>query len=840
MIAISDIKKRLPSILWISCCIGFLIFFVSPVNQLLNRLLVKPLISEFANSLLNESILMLLSVLAAAWLYLFSEKKFLRKLAIFATLFYVLQLNQQLWHFHPILLIPILREWDIVVAALIIPGMLTFITKRSIQDTAINRNGFIEDLAIESVEQDTFNRKEVAREIAEKISITNNSKSFAIGILGEYGSGKTSFINLIKNYLDKTNTEIVDFNPWSVDGTPNIQKDFFDLLASCLYALNPKVSGMILDYSRKLSRVDSSAEKFIRQIGFANSLFKNGSYTDDYDRINHLLEKSGKKIVITIDDLDRLYKEEVMEVMRLIRNTASFTNIFYLVAYERSYIQESIKSMNANVGSSYLDKIIQLEIPLPKRESEDLLRVLESLLESFITANHMEAYRSHIRETGFRNQYNFAFRTIFRQSRDVIKFINNFKIAYRFLGQEVLFESLFVLELLKFRFPLIYDRLFEKRDDFILVTPSRSTHEEYYKLRTYRVKKDDLLLIGRMLREEKSYDEAEITLICGLLGNLFFRFSRSTMAKNAIMYPMFFERYFRYRLSGRDISEKLFQEAWHHGLSGVKQFVDRCEEDKLLAELCMRILQEKAKTRACFELKLKSLFYLGARYVKEKGRHSFDYMALIDLLWNYDHIIDKRYYKKDENAYRLFVESLFEEAETPFVFPAEIIYNIKHDKKEISVPTTVLVDFQVRYFMAHVAEHGLTKDASWMFWGIRDEYTEPAPGQPGYEIKHFRFEPPVIPFVKAALREHDPFEFLKLAIKYDMREKEIVAIHPELLAIFETPEEYRDLIIANTKINPDIKADFLAFFEACKEKDFNNWANYEFKTALKPERSDND
>ncbi|OMP74970.1 P-loop NTPase fold protein [[Flexibacter] sp. ATCC 35208] len=837
MFDIADIKKRIPSTLWLSCCFGFLIFFIGPVNKLLNRFLVAPVISEFEDSWLNESILILLGALAAIWLFLFSERKFLRMLAILTALFYVLQLNQQFWQFQSMRLIPVLREWDIVVFAIIIPAILTFIPEKSRSVAIVDEGGFVEDLAIETAEQDTFKRKKVAAEIAGRISITNNRKSFAIGILGEYGSGKTSFINLIKNSLDKKNTEIIDFNPWCADGTPNIQKDFFDLLASRLYTLNPKISGMILDYSRKLSRVDSSMENFIRQISFVNNIFNKGSYTDDYDRINHFLQLSGKKIIITIDDLDRLYKEEVIEVMRLIRNTANFSNIFYLVAYERSYIQEAIKSMNANAGNSYLDKIFQLEIPLPKRENEDLLKVVESLLEDFISANDMEAYRKNIASKGFYNQYYIFFKTVFRQSRDVIKFVNNFKISYRLLVGEVLFEDLFGLELLKFRFPLIYDRLFERRDDIVELIRSNSSYKEYYRIRFFKNGKDEYPLIKRTLQDEKNYDVADIVLICNLLRALFLNNNNS---RNAIIYPMFFERYFRYRLGSQDISEKQFQKAWKGGLEAVKQFINGCEEKKLLTELGMRIFQEKPKFRAGFELQIRSLFCLGTRYVKEKGRSSFDYDDLIELLWNYDNNVEKRYYANNANAYRVFVKSLFEEVEKPFIFPAKIIYHIKHGKKEVGLALSMLIDYEVRYFREHVAEYGLTKEASWMFWGIRDEYTEPVPEQPGYVFEGFRIEPSLIPYVKAALQEHDPIAFLKMGIQYNSRDRELASIYPQLLEIFDTPEEYRDLVKENAKINPDIKADFLGFFAACREKEFKMEIRYPFKTVLKYEGEDND
>lgn len=834
----TKVLREFPSLLWLFGCIALLLFFSNPLNVFLNKFIVNPVISEFRNNLFNNVILLMLSLGVCAWLWNYGDKGFLRRVAVFVFGYYVLQLSDDYWKFQHSVLFPFLRNWDMITAALVLPVLSTLLPKHPAEERG--GNGFIEDLAIETAEEDGFNRKEVAREIAKKISATQNTKAFAIGVLGEYGSGKTSFINLIKACLDKEFVEVADFNPWSAESTPHIQKDFFDLLAGKLYEFNPQISGLVLDYSRKLSRIDSSAERLVRQVGLAGKLFYKGSYRDDFDRINALLDESGKKIVITIDDLDRLYHDEVMEVLRLIRNTANFTNIFYLVAYERSYIEESIKSLNAKAGQSYLDKIIQLEIPLPKRESNDLLFLLEKLITPFVTGDHMDAYRSHIVESGFQNKFNFAFEKVFRQSRDVIKFVNNFKITYHLLGTEVMFESLFVLELLKFRFPLIYDRLFEHTDDFAWVSGSRSSHEEFYELLTYKEEKNDLLKIARTFREEKYYTESEIKLISGILNNLFFKFDRSKKAKNAIIYPMFFERYFRYRLSGNELSEKSYRTAFDGGPDSMRSFIEDCISRNILRPLAMRLFQEKPNNRESYELKIRSLFDIGPKYKRKENGRSFDLQALIDELWNVDDRHVRTYYKKEASLYVDFLESLFEQAPFPYLFHNEIIYHIKKGSQDIGLSKDRLTDFSVQYFNKHVQQAGLSQDAMYLAWWTRHEYTIDFPGRRGYVTEHWRFEDKLVPGLKDTLSNTNPYQFLKYSIQHEHREENMNTIWEAIRNFFGSPEDLRYFVEDHPILDQEIKIEYLAFYDACVSAGFDRFATFEFKTSLKPARNDYD
>ena len=830
-------KKYFPFYLRIMTIISLSVFFIKPLNSLLNSTLVSPILSTFENNIASVIMLAILAIGLLIWIWIYGSRRFIIVLALIATAFYLLMRTSGYWIFYTYPPLPILSDWDLILLALTLPLIRIVFAAGSEEELPVTEGGFIEDLAIEDAKMDSFKRNLVAKEIAKKIGHTTNKRSFAIGILGEYGSGKTSFLNLIKKNLDTKNVALIDFNPWSAEGSSNIQKDFFDLLASRLRELDPKISSLVLDYSRKLSGTDSAMEKLIKQSGLAGSLLSSNSYADDYEQINTLLKETDKKIVITVDDVDRLYNDEVMEVLRLIRNTGNFANIFYLVAYERNFVDQAIKSLNVNAGNSFLDKIIQLEIPIPKRESNDLLDFLETHLFPFLAEDQKLAYKDHIIESGFKFGYDFAFDKVFRQSRDVIKFVNNFKLTYGLMGKEVMFENIFILELLKFRFPLIYDRLFENRSEFVSEHLSRSKHQQYYELLTYKEGDRNQLSITKTLRAEGKYEENELRLISGLLTNLFFGFDRSKKAKNSIIYPMFFERYFRYRLSNREISEKQFLQAYENGLEATKTYIDLQGKHKMLNDVATRIFQEKPATREAYELKVYSLFYLGPKFIREKGRHSFDTEALTDLIWNYEHNLDKKFYKKDEAAFASFIQKVLGQAPFPYLFHNEIIYHIKKGSKEISVAEEKLSNFQLDYFTKHVEQAGLSEEALYLFWWSRYKEFVPLPENPGRGHEYLHFEKPIAEAMRKFIPELDPFHFLKYSIKYDIRDREIYFIHPEVLEMFRQKSELRNLVQDHKVLDQTVKQDYLALYDACEANGFKDWGRIEFKTALKPDRS---
>ena len=94
---------------------------------------------------------------------------------------------------------------------------------------------FNKERPIETVNEDQngLNRANFAKNLA--INIENyfkyNTECITIGLMGEWGSGKTSIINLTKDFIDE-DINIMEFNPWIYSSYNQLIGQFFDELIS--------------------------------------------------------------------------------------------------------------------------------------------------------------------------------------------------------------------------------------------------------------------------------------------------------------------------------------------------------------------------------------------------------------------------------------------------------------------------------------------------------------------------------------------------------------------------------------------------------------------------------
>lgn len=799
--------------------ITLLVCFSTLIARLLNFLIVENVISGFENNILSTTTLLVFLLCVVFWLWQSGTKKFNIIFSSFAVILHITQRNSSFWTFYPFLWIPQLYILDVVVLIFTIPLFLNLIeSKKKVADSIDANKGFIEECVVNDESNDSFHRAEVAAHVAEAILATKNKTAFAIGIVGSYGSGKTSFINLIQKKLPNADIEIMQFKPWSSDKAENISADFFDQLAHQLYYLNPNLGSLIATYSRKLSRVNLQRQQLIQQLYSFN---KPNIHSDrTYHQINLLLEKSPKKIVIAIDDIDRLYNEEIMEVIRLIRNTANFANVFYLVAYEPKFVQSALKSLNPEVADNFLDKIIQLVLPLPKREQNDLLQLLETSLQSIISEEHFISLKEDIAKYGFMEGYELSFHQAFRNSRDVIRFINSFQLSYRALKNETLFEHLFILEIIKFRFIDIYDQLYERKSEWLVLSARTSRHEEYYELREIKRDGNTHLVIEDSLN---IYTKDDAKLVTSLLKNLFNDFNRHTRAKQSIIYPMFFERYFRLRISRTEISEFAFQSNWKLGLQKMKEYIQQLSQQGLDKEITTRLLQVEPTSRNDFELQICSLFYAGPNYVAAHGWTSFDNYALINILWDLEGRVSDKFYGGNRESYKEFLKNVLKDCHPPFLFEVGFLYDAKNSPgRDIVLTRNEMTKQQVAYFDAHVSNLGLTDEAMWILYSIRQTDNS--------DLWHFETE--VLSLTKAIITTQDPINFLRYSISFDTRDKRKVRLDLHILEFFEDVKQFRNFVSEHKLLKDDVREDYLRFLDKCTTFGIRTLVDYIFIPAL--------
>jgi len=92
---------------------------------------------------------------------------------------------------------------------------------------------FHADRPIEDTSEDRLGRAGLARMIAGQITSAPANDGFIIGLLGPWGSGKTSILNLVKKEIEKSDkAAVIQFNPWLFSGTEQLMGRFISALSA--------------------------------------------------------------------------------------------------------------------------------------------------------------------------------------------------------------------------------------------------------------------------------------------------------------------------------------------------------------------------------------------------------------------------------------------------------------------------------------------------------------------------------------------------------------------------------------------------------------------------------
>jgi len=297
-----------------------------------------------------------------------------------------------------------------------------------------DKNQLLADPPITSKSEDRLGRAPLAEKIATMINKFDGQDSFVIGIEGVWGSGKTSFIELVLESLGTQNKEkwkIVRFNPWVFFNVEALYLDFFAELG--------KVTGNkdILNYGKRILRkVEIEPQVSIPFLNFSLGKLKadDRSLKEIRDEIERQFVKSGNKMIVVIDDIDRLDKEDVREIFKMVKVNANFPNTIYLLAYDRTKV-ENILTKDNFPGSEYLKKIVQVSFALPKPEPNQIYEVLGEKLDNLLDSDELKnIIKTYWDTKRWGNIFVGGFRDVFKTIRDVKRFISSWLLDYLIVG----------------------------------------------------------------------------------------------------------------------------------------------------------------------------------------------------------------------------------------------------------------------------------------------------------------------------------------------------------------------------------------------------------------------
>jgi GTP-binding protein EngB required for normal cell division len=561
---------------------------------------------------------------------------------------------------------------------------------------------------------DILNYAKYASTIADCINYNNYETAFAIGINGAWGTGKSSFINMLLNQIDTKESIKISFSPWNSVTSKDLIKDFFDTIQEALVPYHNSLPYLIFKYSNKLLNIhENSVTKLIKNVVVVATSPE--SINSIHTAINKILGEINKKLIIVIDDLDRLDKDEIIEVIRLIRNTANFRNTFFVVAYDRTYISKAIEKHNIHNTNLFLNKIFQIEITLPFYSSAVLMDKLIFQLESIFPRPGF-SFRETFHGKGIKFDSTLV-QSWLTSMRDVTRLTNSIAINFKHLIGEVDFYEFTLLEIVHLNFPEVYQLLYKRRDDFLVTQRSNA---QRYSLKTndrQNVKEYILLEYINNNLEKMSIEKQLAGRAFELVKALFSEPNSSINEKSnlSIVYPSKFERYFAYSLLNGSLSEVNFGKAREKSQKEFNSQIDIWVQDGLTQELVTRFSEiTKFDDKEDYQKVITAIFYLASKEKKKEDQHRyienkivyFDADKILNHLSDYEDYTTSRFYNNNKEEFKLFVFNLFSDAQPPYLYQSYLANYI--NQKNISnlpLKTEELNKFLIMYLEEYCSKY---------------------------------------------------------------------------------------------------------------------------------------
>lgn len=332
---------------------------------------------------------------------------------------------------------------------------------------------FDADKPIVKSEEDKLGRKSFSKSLAEAINRYTSKDSLVVGLFGKWGTGKTSIVNMILEDLD--NFILVHFSPWNYSSQSDLINIFFNVLRQSLSTNNhiqdnQALGETLLQYSKavkSLSLIPVVGEPISNLLQImlemkGESLTKSQSLEEIRRNLENELIKIDKKIIIIIDDIDRLTHQQIRDVFQLVKQVANFPNIVYLLSMDRDIVCEALNHVQQINGHEYLDKIIQIPIEVPKLRKIKLENVLFSKLDSVL-----ESYSEKIiiHKEYWRRVFKKCIEPYIGTLRDVNKIINIFQFRFGYLHEETCFEDMLAITILEVLEPKLYKWVASNKDE---------------------------------------------------------------------------------------------------------------------------------------------------------------------------------------------------------------------------------------------------------------------------------------------------------------------------------------------------------------------------------------
>ena len=379
---------------------------------------------------------------------------------------------------------------------------------------------------------DLLNRSGFSNHLAEVLLLKHEDDCLTVSLEGEWGYGKTSVINLVKGALHEKEQApiIIEYNPWLAGKPESLIQDFLLQFSSQL-SINDnsdialKAAKELVAYSSLFSvaKLVPGAEPWASIVEKVFSTFGNSTKKIAQLKKLDLLGKKKKvveaitkiktPIIVIIDDIDRLTPSETFQVLRLVKAVADFSGTSFLLAFDSNYLASVLNKNNIVNSSEYINKVIQLRVPLPVISDRSMNELANIEFKNLSEKNLTELFEND--EDRLSWIYHNYFKHLIGNPRELKRCFNHLRFVLEQVEGEVCFTDLFALSIIATKASLVYEHIKRTPEAYI---GKRFSNDGLMMDKTEEVIKTFDDERNKLL---DSFDKKENKLISRLLGEIF-------------------------------------------------------------------------------------------------------------------------------------------------------------------------------------------------------------------------------------------------------------------------------------------------------------------------------
>lgn len=434
---------------------------------------------------------------------------------------------------------------------------------------------YYSDKPIDSKGDDQLGRGGFAALLAQSLLNLNTQDTFTVGLFGKWGSGKTSIVNMMLNEIDEHQKScpenekliVVHFEPWNFSSADQLLSQFFIRLSSEFRSKGDerlsKIGEALETYSDAfdlLSAVPLAGNllAFLGKKGaeVAGSKLKKGGDEKDISKqkefVIKLLQEQSNRILVVIDDIDRLSNEQIRQVFQLVTSVAKFPNTIYLLVFDKDIVVKALEKVQEGSGKDYLEKIIQMPIQIPDIKPAKLRQVLIDRLNVILSRHEGIGFQ----QPRWQNLYESCIAPFVDSLRTINRLCNAVQFKLSSIATEVDFTDTVAISALEIQYPEVYEWVKEHKSlltggfDLSTIRERNKTQKELKDFYTVQIK------ASLQKNTHSTVTDEQVDVMIGFLSYLFPHFGQKIgeihevydlnvfRKNNRISHPEKFDRYF--------------------------------------------------------------------------------------------------------------------------------------------------------------------------------------------------------------------------------------------------------------------------------------------------------